>query len=239
MTELLTLESVEAYYGMSHVLHSVSLSVGAGEVVLLLGRNGAGKSTIMRTIIGLVATRGSGRICYAGRDITGWLPHNIARLGIGLVPEDRRMFAKLTVRDNLELGRKSTPAAGQGKPWDLSRVFDLFPALADLQTRRAGTLSGGQQQMLAIARALMGNPQLLMLDEPAEGLAPIVVETLAQQLALLRAQGLSMLVSEQNLSFSRTIADRAYVIETGSVCYQGTLAELDANPQAWTRYISF
>lgn len=239
MTDLLTLESIEAYYGMSHVLHGVSLSVGAGEVVLLLGRNGAGKSTIMRTVMGLVATRGPGRVRYAGRDITRWPPHEIARLGIGLVPEDRRMFAKLTVRDNLELGRKAAPAGAKGEPWNLQRVFVLFPALADLQTRRAGTLSGGQQQMLTIARALMGNPQLLMLDEPAEGLAPIVVEALAQQLALLRTHGMSMLVSEQNLSFSRALADRAYVIETGYVRYQGTLAELDTNPQAWTRYISF
>jgi branched-chain amino acid transport system ATP-binding protein len=149
------------------------------------------------------------------------------------------MFAKLTVRDNLELGRKEAPVAVKRERWDLQRVLALFPALADLQTRRAGTLSGGQQQMLTIARALMGNPQLLMLDEPAEGLAPIVVEALAHQLALLRTQGLSMLVSEQNLSFSRAIADRAYVIETGCVRYQGTLTELDANPQAWTRYISF
>jgi branched-chain amino acid transport system ATP-binding protein len=239
VTELLALESIDAYYGMSHVLHGVSLSVGVGEVVLLLGRNGAGKSTIMRTIMGLVATRGVGRVSYAGRDITGWAPHAIARLGIGLVPEDRRMFAKLTVRDNLELGRKEAPVAVKRERWDLQRVLALFPALADLQTRRAGTLSGGQQQMLTIARALMGNPQLLMLDEPAEGLAPIVVEALAHQLALLRTQGLSMLVSEQNLSFSRAIADRAYVIETGCVRYQGTLTELDANPQAWTRYISF
>ncbi len=239
MSGLLELDSVDAFYGMSHVLHRVSLSVGVGEVVLLLGRNGAGKSTIMRTIMGLVATRGAGRMCYAGRDITRLPPHQIAHLGIGLVPEDRRMFAKLTVRDNLELGRKAAPGAAQGESWDLQRVLALFPALADLQTRRAGTLSGGQQQMLTIARALMGNPQLLMLDEPAEGLAPIVVEALAQQLALLRTRGLSMLLSEQNLTFSRALADRAYVIETGYVRHQGTLAELDANPQAWTPYISF
>jgi branched-chain amino acid transport system ATP-binding protein len=238
MSDLLVVEAVDAFYARSHVLHAVSLTVRAGEVVLLLGRNGAGKTTTMRAIMGLVSVR-AGRVRFRDQDLTGEPPHRIAHRGIGLVPEDRRMFAKLTVRENLELGRKPPPPDATAAAWDFARVFALFPALAPLQDRRSGTLSGGQQQMLTIARTLMGNPTLLLLDEPAEGLAPVIVDALADQLARLRADGLSMLISEQNLTFARALADRAYVMETGAVRHHGTLAELDADRDAWTRYVAF
>jgi branched-chain amino acid transport system ATP-binding protein len=216
----------------------VSLVVRAGETVLLLGRNGAGKTTTMSAIMGLVSV-GSGRISFGGEDIRNAPPHQIAHRGIGFVPENRRMFASLSVRENLELGRKK-PARGPAEVlWDFDRVFTLFPMLAPLQDRTSGTLSGGQQQMLTIARTLMGNPTLLLLDEPVEGLAPIVVETLANQLAGLRAEGLSMLISEQNLTFARSLADRAYVMESGIVRHSGTLADLDAKPEAWARFVAF
>ena len=238
MSELLVLERVDAYYGASHVLQGVSLTVGAGEVVLLIGRNGAGKTTVMRTIMGLVATQGA-RIAFRGQDVRGMPPHRIARLGIGLVPEDRRMFAKLSVRENLEVGRKGPAEGHAGSTWEMERVFELFPALQPLQDRKAGTLSGGQQQMLTIARTLMGNPTLLLLDEPAEGLAPVLAQGLAEQLVRLRSEGLAMLISEQNLSFARSLAGRAYVMESGCVRHHGTLAELDADPAAWTQYVAF
>jgi branched-chain amino acid transport system ATP-binding protein len=238
MSDLLTFDNVDAYYGRSHVLHAVSLTVDRGGVVLLLGRNGAGKTTVMRTIMGLVTVRG-GDIRLRGERILGLAAHQIAQLGIGLVPEDRRVFAKLTVRENLELGRKPPIEGTQRSAWDFDAIFALFPALAELQERRAGTLSGGQQQMLTIARTLMGNPELLLLDEPAEGLAPVIVDALAERLATLRQQGLSMLISEQNLTFARALADRAYVMESGKVRHHGTIAQLDANPSEWTQYVAF
>jgi branched-chain amino acid transport system ATP-binding protein len=238
MTDLLAVESIDACYGRSHVLHGVSLVVRAGEVVLLLGRNGAGKTTTMQAIMGMVSVT-AGRIVFGGENIFGEPPHRIAHRGIGLVPENRRMFASLTVRENLELGRKLPPKDSQTALWDFDRIFTLFPALATLQERKSGTLSGGQQQMLTIARTLMGNPMLLLLDEPAEGLAPVVVEALADQLADLRNHGLSMLISEQNLTFARSLADRAYVMESGAVRHSGTVADLDANPEAWTRFVAF
>jgi branched-chain amino acid transport system ATP-binding protein len=240
LTGSLRVEDLHAFYGLSHVLHGVSLEVAPGEVVLLLGRNGAGKTTLIRSIMGMVPRRG-GRIAYGDREIIGSAPHRISRLGIGLVPEDRRMFARLSVRENLELGCKPGPTGRNGSQpeWNLARVFELFPALALLQDRKAGTLSGGQQQMVAIARTLMGNPALLLLDEPAEGLAPVIVDALADQLKVLRKQGLSMLISEQNLGFARALADRAYVMEGGAVRYSGTMTELAANTLEWSRYIAF
>jgi branched-chain amino acid transport system ATP-binding protein len=237
VTEALTVEGIDAFYGASHILHDVSLTVQPGEVVLLLGRNGAGKTTIMRTVMGLM-TKVTGRARYGSSDILGLPPHRIARLGIGFVPEDRRMFARLTVGENLALGRKRAPD-GHAGVWDLQRIFDLFPDLAAIQDRRAGTLSGGQQQMVAIARTLMGNARLLLLDEPAEGLAPILVGTLAARLKQLRDEGLSMMISEQNLTFARALADRAYVIEGGGVRHYGTIAELALHPDAWAHYIAF
>lgn len=190
----------------------------------------------MRTIMGLME-KTTGRARYGDHDILGQPPHRIARLGIGLVPEDRRMFARLTVGENLALGQKAGPDGVAA--WKLPRVLALFPELTALLDRRAGTLSGGQQQMVAIARTLMGNAQLLLLDEPAEGLAPILVEQLATQLRRLRDEGLSMIISEQNLTFAQALADRAYVLEGGSVRHHGVVAELLSHPDAWSRYIAF
>jgi branched-chain amino acid transport system ATP-binding protein len=191
----------------------------------------------MRSVMGLVTLR-AGSMRYREREIRGLPPHLIARLGIGLVPEDRRMFAKLTVAENLELGRKPPPTTGK-TAWTPDRVLDLFPALRSIQSRKAGNLSGGQQQMVAIARTLMGNPDLLLLDEPGEGLAPVIVEEMAVQLARLRGEGLSMIISEQNLAFARALGDRAYVLETGHIRYSGTLAELDEHQQEWAKFVAF
>lgn len=235
MTVLLEMERVDAAYGPSHVLHGASLEVRRGEVVLLLGRNGAGKTTVIRTIMGLTRVLG-GRIRLGGTDVTAAAPHRIARLGIGLVPEDRRIFGPLTVAENLDLGRKNGPDGAAD--WTIPRVLDVFPGLRALLHRKGGNLSGGQQQMLAIARTLLGNPILLLLDEPGEGLAPVVVEELAAQLLRLRREGLSMVISEQNLSFTRRLGDRAYVLETGSIRHSGTVAELNADT-AWTRFVAF
>lgn len=237
MSRTLAVTGVNAFYGMSHILHDVSITVAPGEAVLLLGRNGAGKTTLMRTIMGLM-TKVTGSACYGGSEILGLPPHRIARLGIGYVPEDRRMFSRLTVRENLELGRKPGPADSTSG-WDLPRIFALFPDLADLQERPSGRLSGGQQQMVAIARTLMGNAQLLLLDEPGEGLAPVLVEALAKQLGMLRHHGIAMVISEQNLSFAQALADRAYVIESGSIRYRGTIAELVAHPDSWSHFVAF
>ena len=238
MSAMLELAGVDAFYGASHVLHAVSLQVEPGEAVVLIGRNGAGKTTLMRAIMGLV-TVGPGEIRFEGRPVTGLATHRIARLGIGLVPDTRRMFGALTVMENLELGLKQ-PAAGNSRAiWDIARALELFPALKAMLGRRAGALSGGQQQMLAIARTLVGNPSLLLLDEPMEGLAPVIVEELAARLVALRKEGLSMLLSEQNLALTRALADRAYVLETGYVRHAGTLGQLEADPGAWARFVAF
>lgn len=238
MNALLAADAIEVYYGASHVLHGVSLTVDPGEVVLLLGRNGAGKTTTMRALMGLASVRG-GRIAFRGHSIMGVSPHRIARIGMGYVPEDRRIFGKLTVQENLELGRKAAPAGSDLRPWDLDGILGLLPALAPLLGQKAGTLSGGQQQMLTIARTLMGNPLLLLLDEPAEGLAPVVVQALAADMAALKATGLAMVISEQNLSFGEALADHAYVLESGSVRHHGALKELLADRSTWERYIAF
>ena len=236
MSDLLDVKGLNAAYGASQVLHDIALRMKAGEVILLLGRNGAGKTTLMKALMGLVSLRG-GSIKLNGTDIAGKQSYEIARLGIGLVPEDRRMFAQLTVAENLQLGVK--PGADGRSGWNFERVFQLFPDLRNLQGRKAGNLSGGQQQMVAVARTLLGNPDLVLLDEPGEGLAPVIVEQMANQLGVLRREGLSMIISEQNLSFARKLADRAYILESGYIRHSGTLAELDANPDAWTRYIAF
>jgi len=235
VSALLTVEGLQAYYGASHVLHDVSFSMKEGEVLLLLGRNGAGKTTLMKSLMGLVKTRGS--VKFRGKETVGLQPHLIARMGVGLVPEDRRMFAQLSVLQNLELGRKK--GTGGRADWQLDRIFDIFPALRDLQARKAGNLSGGQQQMVAVARTLLGNPDVVLLDEPAEGLAPVIVQEMATQLLALRKEGLSMIISEQNLSFARSLADTAYVLESGYVRYSGSLDHLEANAEEWTRYIAF
>jgi branched-chain amino acid transport system ATP-binding protein len=221
---MLEVSGLHTYYGRAHILVDVSFALGRGEVVALIGRNGAGKSTTLKTIMGLVRPAG-GRITFAGHDITGWPPHRIARCGLGYVPEERRVFADLTVLENLEVGRRP-PRGESTAPWTPARLFRLFPNLAALAERPAGQISGGEQQMLTIARTLMGNPQALLLDEPSEGLAPVIVEQLADTLIELKARGLSILLSEQNLRFARAVADGALVMERGRIRFSGSMAEL-------------
>ena len=221
MSALLEAQDLHTAYGLSRVLFGISLEVRAGECVCLLGRNGVGKSTTMRSIMGLTPPQ-SGRVRFRGTDITGWAPYRVARAGLGFVPEDRRIFADLTVWENLDVARR---AAG-GNGFTLERVFDLFPKLRELTARQGGHLSGGEQQMLTIARTLMGNPQLLLLDEPSEGLAPIVVDHLRDQIARLRHEGLTILLAEQNTEFSLSLADRVYVLEKGSLKFSGPAARL-------------
>ncbi|HEX7125637.1 MAG TPA: ABC transporter ATP-binding protein [Thermodesulfobacteriota bacterium] len=235
MTKTLVLEGVDAWYGAAQVLFGLSLRVAPGEVVALLGRNGAGKTTTLRAIMGLVPRR-RGRIEYGGTDLTGLPTHRIARLGIGYVPEDRRILATLTVRENLEVGRQ--PPRPGAPAWSASRLFALFPSLAPMADRPAGRMSGGEQQMLAVARTLMGNPSLLLLDEPSEGLAPLVVEELARTLSGLAAEGLSVLLAEQNVHFARRLAGRAAIIEKGRVQVEGTMEALVADEGLRRRYLA-
>jgi len=221
-SSLLEAHALHTAYGLSRVLFGVSIDVAAGECVCLLGRNGVGKSTTMRSIMGLTPPQ-SGRVVFRGVDITGWAPYRVARAGIGFVPEDRRIFADLTVWENLDVARRT--ARGNGG-FTLERVFDLFPKLRELTSRQGGHLSGGEQQMLTIARTLMGNPELLLLDEPSEGLAPIVVDHLRDQIARLKREGLTILLAEQNTEFSLELADRVYVLEKGSIRFSGPAARL-------------
>jgi branched-chain amino acid transport system ATP-binding protein len=216
---LLEVTDVHTAYGLSRVLFGVSLEVAQGECVCLLGRNGVGKSTTMRSIMGLTPPQ-SGRVSWKGRDITGWAPHRVARAGLGFVPEDRRIFAELSVWENLDVASRG--AGG----WTVERVFGLFPKLRELAGRQGGYLSGGEQQMLTIARTLMGNPELLLLDEPSEGLAPLVVDHLGEQIARLKHEGLTILLAEQNVGFSLALADRVYVLEKGSIRFSGPAAAL-------------
>ena len=237
MSPLLDVRDVHTAYGLSRVLFGVSLEVAAGECVCLLGRNGVGKSTTMRSIMGLTPPQ-SGRVTWKDTDITRWPPYRVAQAGIGFVPEDRRIFADLTVWENLDVAAKrshtaSRPGHSPDKPdgrhpvqWDIERVFDLFPKLGELSARNGGYLSGGEQQMLTIARTLMGNPALLLLDEPSEGLAPLVVDHLREQIARLKHEGLTILLAEQNTEFSLALADRVYVLEKGSIRFSGPAARL-------------
>jgi len=216
---MLRLDGVEAAYGLSRVLHGVTLEAREGEVVSLLGRNGAGKSTTLKAIVGLVDVT-AGSVNLDGRDITALPTHEISTLGIGWVPEDRRIFSDLTVEENLLVGSKG------GGRWNASRVYEYFPKLAQMAGRRGGSLSGGEQQMLTVARTLMGNPRILLLDEPSEGLAPVIVQVLGQQIAALRGEGLTILLSEQNLKFAARLADRAYIIEKGEIRWEGAMGRL-------------
>ena len=222
MTALLSLENIHSAYGLSRVLFGISLEVSAGECVCLLGRNGVGKTTTIRSVMGLVQPT-SGRVLWKGTDITGWKPHQIARAGIGFVPEDRRVFPELTVWENLVVAARAARRVGNR---DIAAVYRLFPAQSELRDRPGGHLSGGEQQMLTIARTLMGNPELLLLDEPSEGLAPRVVETLLDKTRELKAQGLTILLAEQGIDFSLALADRVYVLEKGSIRHNGPAAEL-------------
>jgi len=215
---MLRLEAIEASYGPSRVLHGVTLEAREGEVVSLLGRNGAGKSTTLKAIMGLVEVTG-GSISLDGRELRGLATHEISRLGIGWVPEDRRIFSDLSVEENLLVGAK-------GGEWTTGRVYEHFPKLGQMARRRGGSLSGGEQQMLTVARTLMGNPRVLLLDEPSEGLAPVIVQALGQQIAALKREGLTIVLSEQNLKFAARLADRAYIIEKGQIRWEGPMGRL-------------
>ena len=232
---MLEVSGLHAHYGRAHILDNVGLSVAAGEVAVLLGRNGAGKSTTMKAVMGLVPPS-AGSVRFEGREIAGQPPFRIARRGIGYVPEERRIFTDLTVLENLDVGRQP-PRAGL-RPWDAARLFELFPLLGAMRDRPGGRMSGGEQQMLTIARTLMGNPRLLLLDEPSEGLAPVIIERMVEAIAALKAEGLSILLSEQNLHFARLVSDRAVIIEKGRIRWAGTLAELMAADAVREQYLS-
>jgi branched-chain amino acid transport system ATP-binding protein len=220
---MLTLDAVNSFYGRAHILHDVAFTVPRGSVLVLLGRNGAGKSTVMKTLIGLVPPA-SGRIVLDGADIAGLPPHRIARRGLGYVPEERRVFTDLTVMENLDVGRR--PARAGQEPWTPARLFALFPNLGDMRNRPGGRMSGGEQQMLSIARTLMGNPALVLLDEPSEGLAPVIVQQMADAIRALRREGVTVLLAEQNLRFAMGVADQAAVIEKGRIVWTGPLETL-------------
>ena len=232
---ILSVSKLNSWYGPAHILFDVGLEVGEGEVVALLGRNGAGKSTTFKSLIGLLASR-TGTVTFQGRDVSRMPSYEIARSGLGYIPEDRRIFADLTVEENLEVG-KQPPREGR-RPWTPERLYEIFPNLADMRTRLGARMSGGEQQMLTIARTLMGNPHMILLDEPSEGLAPKIIEQMADAINEMKRQGLSILLSEQNLHFARLISDRAYIIEKGRVRFTGTIAELDANDEIRRAYLA-
>jgi branched-chain amino acid transport system ATP-binding protein len=233
---LLAVQSIDSFYGESHILYDVSINVEAGEVVCLLGRNGAGKTTTMKSIIGLVRPR-KGRVTFRNHEIARLPPYRIARLGLGYVPEERRIFGNLTVRENLEVARR-TEANGTGEAWTEERVYGLFPSLRPLRDRVAGHLSGGEQQMLTIARTLMGGPTLLLLDEPSEGLAPLIVQMLGEQLARLKQTGITMVLAEQNVHFVSGLGDRVYILENGMVRYEGAMSTFLADDDARRTYLA-
>ena len=237
---LLEAHALCAWYGAAQILFDVELRVGRGEVVALMGRNGAGKSTTLKALIGLVDRR-RGRLVFRGRDISRAAPYEVARLGLGYVPEDRRIFTDLSVLENLEVGRQPErrEPEGSGAPrWTPERLFELFPNLGEMPTRLGGRMSGGEQQMLTVARTLMGNPCLVLLDEPSEGVAPLIAEQMVQMIIELKAQGVGILLSEQNLHFAELVSDRAYVLEKGQIRYEGTMAELAANEDVRRDYLS-
>ena len=232
---LLDVQGLCAWYGRAQILFEVSLQVAPGEVVALMGRNGAGKSTTMKAVAGLMA-RTAGTVRFGGRDIAAMAPHRIARAGMGWVPEDRRIFTDLTVLENLEVGRQP-PRAG-APTWSIERVFALFPNLAQMPDRPGGRMSGGEQQMLTVARTLMGNPRLVLLDEPSEGVAPLIVEQMARSINEMKREGLAVLLSEQNLNFADRVSDRVYVLEKGQVRFAGTTRELDADEAVRRAYLT-
>ena len=232
---MLEMRRVNAAYGRAQVLFDFDLELRAGEVAVLLGRNGAGKTTVLKTAMGLLPSS-SGEIRFDKKSIKTLEPYEIARLGLGYVPEDRRIFTDLSVMENLDVGR--LPPRADARGWALEKIFELFPNLGRMRERRGGSLSGGEQQMLSIARSLMGNPRALLLDEPFEGLAPLIVEGIAKAIRELKREGLSVLLCEQNLRYARMVADRACIIEKGRVRYAGPMAELDANPALLGRFLA-
>jgi len=237
---MLSVESLSAWYGAARILYDLSFEVWRGEVVALMGRNGAGKSTTMKAIMGLIARR-QGVLRFNGADISRLKPYEIARRGIGFTPEDRRIFADLTVMENLDVGRQPPRLFADGAPapaWTPEKLFALFPNLAEMPNRAGGRMSGGEQQMLTVARTLMGNPLLVLLDEPSEGVAPLIVEQMANTIVELKKEGLSVLLSEQNIHFARLVSDRIYVLEKGEIHWHGTMAELDANQEVQRTYLT-
>ena len=239
-TPLLQAKGIAAWYGAAQILFDIGLEVKRGEVVALMGRNGAGKSTTLKALMGMIPQRG-GHVAFLGHDISREAPHQIARRGLGYVPEDRRIFSDLTVMENLEVARQPQRswADGSAAPsWTPERLFKLFPNLGEMPQRPGGRMSGGEQQMLTVARTLMGNPLLILLDEPSEGVAPVIVEQMAHMIVELKGQGVSILLSEQNMHFAELVSDRAYVLEKGQIRYQATMAELAANDEVRRAYLS-
>lgn len=232
---MLEIEGLNAYYGRAHILHGVGFTMGRGEVLALMGRNGAGKSTTMKAVMGLVPPQ-AGRVTFEGHTIVGREPFEIARLGIGYVPEERRVFSELSVMENLSVAQR--PKREGAPHWTPERLFQLFPNLGRMRDRPGGAMSGGEQQMLTIARTLMGNPKLVLLDEPSEGLAPVIVEEMAKTILALKGEGLSVLISEQNLHFAGSVADRATIIEKGLIRFTGTMDELKADEAVRAQYLS-
>nr|WP_314074010.1 ABC transporter ATP-binding protein [uncultured Roseococcus sp.] len=232
---MLDVTDLHAHYGRAHILQGVTLRAGEGEVLALLGRNGAGKSTTMKSIMGLLRPT-SGAVRFRGEDIAGREPFEIARRGIGYVPEERRIFTELSVLENLEVGRM--PAREGLAPWTAERVFALFPSLGAMRKRAGGRMSGGEQQMLTIGRTLMGNPRLILLDEPSEGLAPVIIERMAEAILALKREGLTVMLSEQNLHFARLVSDRACVLEKGAIRWEGRMEALMADEAARAQYLT-
>lgn len=232
---ILEVNDINTFYGTSHILFDVSLHMNKGELVCLLGRNGSGKTTTLRSIMGLTSPK-TGSVKFHGEELRGKPSYFVAKKGIGYVPDSRLIFPDLTVRDNLEIGRKSSEYS-KGETWTVDRVYDIFPHLKKLEKHLGGHLSGGEQQMLTIGRTLMGNPELILLDEPVEGLAPLIVKDFAEKLLKLKEMGVTILFSEQNIRFSIAIADRAYVINKGRIEYSGTIEELSQNNEVKERYL--
>mgnify|MGYP006293907197 FL=1 len=230
----LSVENIDTFYDISQILFDVSLNVEEKETVCLLGRNGVGKTTTMRSIMGLTPPR-NGEIVFCDKSLHRKKPFEIARSGIAFVPEDRGIFPDLTVKENLEMGL----VTGRKKngQWNLKKIYELFPVLGDRSNQDGGTLSGGEQQMLTVARALMSNPRLLMLDEPCEGLAPVIVNTLEEQIQLLKSEGMTILLTEQNASFALRLSERAFILEKGMVCWSGSTVELKENPEIMKKYL--
>ena len=240
MNAMLAVESLSVWYGAARILYDLSFEVGRGEIVALMGRNGAGKSTTLKSIMGLTAKR-QGTVRFEDRDISGLKPFEVARRGLGYTPEDRRIFADLTVMENLDIGRQPARRFADGAPapsWTPEKLFDMFPNLAQMPDRLGDRMSGGEQQMLTVARTLMGNPLLVLLDEPSEGVAPLIVERMAATIVELKKEGLSILLSEQNIHFARLVSDRIYLLEKGQIRWQGSMAQLDTNLEVQRAYLT-
>lgn len=232
---VLRVDGLDAFYGRAHILFDVTLEVGRGEVVALMGRNGAGKSTVLKAIMNLLETR-RGRVAFRGEDVSRLEPYRLARRGLGWVPEDRRIFTDLSVEENLQVARQ--PPRPGAPTWTVEKLLALFPNLAQARGRGGDRISGGEQQMLTVARTLMGNPHLVLLDEPSEGMAPLVVEEMARMILELKREGVAILLSEQNVHFAALVSDRAYVLEKGHIRYHGTMAELSGDEEVRTTYLT-